>query len=54
MIDFDWCKRAGMAFVIGRECWINLDTLKHYRGFYIQIGNYGGHIGLESKVCYEN
>lgn len=50
-----WCKRNGRDYVIMRECGFNifLNTAIHTRGYYIQLGKYGGHIMWKSSKCAE-
>ena len=49
-------KRNGSVFCIQKGCTHSfmVSPIKHIRGYYIQVGKWGGGILWDSKVCYEN
>lgn len=54
-LEFRLAKRNGNAFCCWRDCihsFIN-SSPRHMRGYYIQIGKWGGHIMWDSDICYE-
>jgi len=57
LLSLCWCKRGGRAYCIERQCGFELsmpsDNIIHTRGYYIQVGKYGGHIMWKSKHCLE-
>ncbi len=53
----DFGIRAGSTFAISPECFFMFGkglSLLHVRGWYIQIGKFGGTIAFKSNICYEN
>jgi len=55
-IYFRWCKRSGNAWVLFEpicQFIINHPDCPHVRGWYFQLGYWGGDIAWKSMRCYE-
>ena len=54
-LEFHLSRRGGNAFCCFKDCGHGfiVDTVRHMRGYYIQVGKWGGNIWWGSTTCYE-